>query len=252
MQHDHIVLITGASSGIGEACAKAFAQQGAKLVLTARRIEKLQTFADHLRHTYQAQVAIFQCDVRDPDSVQQGLAQLPADFANITVLINNAGLALGLEKMHEGNYQDWNQMIDTNIKGILHVTRQILPGMLARHKGHIIQIGSTSAYMTYPGGSVYCATKHAVQALTKTLSLEVAGTPLRVTEIDPGLVETEFSITRFKGDTKRAEKIYENMTPLSGEDIADAILYAVTRPAHVNIAQIMLYPVDQPQAMRPS
>ena len=156
---DKIVLITGASSGIGEACAQALAQRGAKLILTARRTEKLQALSKHLENTYQAHVTTFSCDVTDPQSVQAGLTQLPAAFQDINVLINNAGLALGLKKLHEGNFTDWNQMIDTNIKGILHVTRQVLPGMLARNKGHLIQIGSTSSHQTYPGGSVYCGHK---------------------------------------------------------------------------------------------
>lgn len=249
---DKIVLITGASSGIGEACAIALAALGAKLILTARRSEKLQQLAAHLEKTYQAQVTIFSCDVTDPDDVQQNLAQLPPEFQAINVLINNAGLAVGLERLHEGNFDDWNRMIDTNIKGILHVTRYVLPGMLARKAGHIIQLGSTSAYQTYPGGGVYCATKHAVNALSKTLTQEVAGTPLRVTEIDPGMVDTEFSLVRFKGDKVRAQKVYEKMVPLIGADIADAIVYAITRPAHVNIAQMMLYAVDQPMAFRPN
>jgi 3-hydroxy acid dehydrogenase/malonic semialdehyde reductase len=245
------ILITGASSGIGQACAVALAQQGEKLILSARRGEKLQALALDLKNTYQSEVHIFECDVTDQDAVQQALVQLPVAFQSIDVLINNAGLALGLEKMHEGILKDWDQMIDTNIKGLLYMTRQVLPGMLQRNAGHVINIGSTAGHQTYPGGSVYCATKHAVHALTKTLNQEVAGTKIRVTEIAPGMVETEFSLIRFKGDAVRANKVYENVTPLTAIDVADAAVYAITRPAHVNIAQIILYSTDQPMAYRP-
>lgn len=248
--NNKVALITGASSGIGAACAHALAQQGAKLILLARREDKLQQLAEHLTQTYGSEVISFACDVTVPDSVKKILTQLPANFSAVDLLINNAGLALGLDPMHEAQLQDWDQMIDTNIKGLLYVTRHILPIMRTRNMGHIVNIGSTAGLSAYSGGSVYCATKHAVHALTKTLSLEVAGTALRVTEIDPGMVETEFSVIRFKGDNARANKVYENLTPLTAQDVADAILYAVTRPAHVNIAQMVLYPVDQPAAVR--
>lgn len=248
---DKIVLITGASSGIGRACATQLAKAGATLILMARRLERLQEFAQELQQTYQARVHVFQCDVTDKNAVQQTVSQLPISLKNIDVLINNAGLAAGLEKMHEGILNDWEQMIDTNVKGLLYMTREILPGMLQRNSGHVINLGSTAGHQTYPGGSVYCATKSAVNAITKTLSQEVAGTKIRVTEIAPGMVETEFSLVRFKGDETRAKKVYENLTPLSADDVADAIMYAITRPKHVNIAQILLYSTDQPVAVRP-
>lgn len=250
MSENKTILITGASSGIGQACATQLAAAGARLILTARRGEKLQALAQDLRNQYQTAVYIFPCDVTEQAAVQAGLSQLPEAFQDIDVLINNAGLAAGLDKMHESMLDDWEQMIDTNIKGLLHMTRQILPKMLQRNKGHIINLGSTAGHQTYPGGSVYCATKYAVHALTKTLNQEVAGTKIRVTEISPGMVETEFSLVRFKGDATRANKVYENITPLCAQDVADAIVYAITRPQHVNIAHIMLYSTDQPAAFR--
>ncbi len=245
------VLITGASSGIGLACASELAKEGARLILSARRSEKLQALALDLQETYQSAVHTISCDVRDRKAVQHALMQLPEAFQTIDVLINNAGLALGLDKMHAALSSDWDQMIETNIKGVLHMTEYVLPKMLARGVGHVINIGSTAGHQTYPGGSVYCATKYAVAALTRTLSQEVAGTKLRVTEIAPGMVETEFSLIRFKGDQTRAQKVYENITALTPRDVADAIVYAITRPAHVNIAQILLYATDQPAAFRP-
>jgi 3-hydroxy acid dehydrogenase / malonic semialdehyde reductase len=245
------ILITGASSGIGQACARLLAEEGANLILSARRIEKLQALAKELQQTHPIAVHVMQCDVRDRAAVQQAVSQLPVAFQTIDVLINNAGLALGLGKMHDAEFEDWDQMIDTNIKGLLHMTEQILPRMLQSGQGHVINLGSTAGHQTYPGGSVYCATKSAVQAITKTLSQEVAGTKIRVTEIAPGMVETEFSLIRFKGDKDRADKVYENITPLCANDVADAIVYAITRPAHVNIAQMVLYSTDQSAAFRP-
>lgn len=246
------VLITGASSGIGQACAFALAQEGARLILCARRAEKLQQLALDLQKNYQSVVHVFSCDVSDPQQVQQAITQLPAAFQAIDVLINNAGLALGVDKMHEGLHEDWDQMIDTNIKGLLYMTGEILPGMLTRGAGHVVNIGSTAGHLTYPGGGVYCATKYAVHALTRTLNQEVAGSNIRVSEIAPGMVETEFSFIRFKGDALLANKVYENITALTAQDVADAVAYAITRPPHVNIAQIMLYSTDQPMAFRPN
>ncbi len=246
------ILITGASSGIGQACAIALAKEGARLILSARRGEKLKTLAHELQKTYHNEIHTFTCDVRQQATVEKSLNELPTQFQTIDVLINNAGLAVGLEKMHEGILEDWDQMLDTNVKGLLHMTRKILPGMLERNAGHIINLGSTAGHRTYPGGSVYCATKYAVNALTKTLNQEVEGTKLRVTEIAPGMVETEFSLVRFKGNVDRAKKVYEQITPLTPEDIADAIVYAITRPPHVNIAQIILYSTDQPTQFRPA
>ncbi|MFI4956821.1 MAG: SDR family NAD(P)-dependent oxidoreductase [Gammaproteobacteria bacterium] len=243
------ILITGASSGIGEACAMALARQGSKLILVARREGRLKAIEESLKETG-AQIHTRALDVRDHDAIEAFMNSLPADFANIDILINNAGCALGIETLADAPRKDWDDMIDINVKGLLYMTRAILPGMLAREHGHIVNIGSTAAHNVYPGGSVYCATKHAVNAITKTLQLEVAGKGVRVTEIDPGAVETEFSVVRFKGDEAKAKKVYEGMkTPLSAGDVADAIVYAVTRPAHVNIAQILLYSTHQTERL---
>jgi NADP-dependent 3-hydroxy acid dehydrogenase YdfG len=243
------ILITGASSGIGEACAMALATQGTKLILVARREGRLKAIAETLKESG-AQVLTQVLDVRDHDAIESFIKHLPAEFADIDILINNAGCALGVDTVADGPLKDWDDMIDINVKGLLYMTRAFLPSMLKRKHGHIVNIGSTAAHNVYTGGSVYCATKHAVNAITKTMQLEVAGTGVKVTEIDPGAVETEFSVVRFKGDEAKAKKVYENMkAPLNAGDVADAIVYAVTRPAHVNIAQILLYSVHQTEKL---
>jgi len=239
------ILITGASSGIGEACALLFAEMGAKLMLCARREARLQQLQERLQKHYQTPVHLMPLDVRDHTAVDRAIEQLPADFQSIDVLINNAGGAIGMEYLRDGHVADWETMLDTNIKGTLYFLRAVLPKMYAQNQGHVVNIGSTSAQNVYAAGSVYCATKFAVSAITKTLSIEAISTGIRVTEIDPGMVETEFSVVRFKGDNAKAKALYNDFQPLSAMDVADAIAYAITRPAHVNIAQIVLYSREQ-------
>jgi NADP-dependent 3-hydroxy acid dehydrogenase YdfG len=239
------VLITGASSGIGKSCAQFFAQAGARLILAARRKEKLQTLSDELQKHYQTQTLLLGVDVQDCQAVTTAIEGLSADWKAIDVLINNAGLSRGLDKQYASPIQDWEEMIDTNIKGLLYVTRAIVPGMVAREHGHVVNIGSIAARQTYTGGSVYCATKAAVKSLSEGLKIDLLGTPVRVTNIEPGLVETEFSNVRFRGDDDRASSVYTGMTPLTPDDIAETILFAVTRPAHVNISEIFVIPTDQ-------
>ncbi len=242
---DRIVLITGASSGIGASCAKLFAQGGAKLILAARRLERLEQLADSLSKEFSSSVHLLQLDVRDRSQVESALQSLREPWSNVDVLINNAGLSRGLSKLHEGNFQDWEEMIDTNIKGLLYVTRYILPGMIDRAKGHVVNIGSIAGHQTYPGGNVYCGSKAAVRAISEGLKQDLLGTPVRVTSVDPGLVETEFSEVRFHGDTEQAKKVYQGLTPLTPDDVADVVFFCVTRPPHVNISQVLLVPTDQ-------
>lgn len=239
------VLITGASSGIGTSCARFFAQAGARLILAARRKEKLQALSDELQQQYQTQTLLLCVDVQDAQAVMAAIEGLPADWQAIDVLINNAGLSRGLEKQYESPLQDWEEMVDTNVKGLLYVTRAVVPGMVARGKGHVVNIGSIAGRQTYAGGSVYCATKAAVKSLSEGLKIDLLGTPVRVTNIEPGLVETEFSNVRFRGDNDKANSVYTGMTPLTPDDIADTIFFAVTRPAHVNISEIFVMPTDQ-------
>jgi 3-hydroxy acid dehydrogenase / malonic semialdehyde reductase len=243
------VFITGASSGIGAACAAAFAHEHARLLLAARRVDKLKSQEAGLRQAGAADVHTLSLDVRDQSAVERAVNALPDAWIEIDILINNAGLSRGLDKLYEGKISDWDEMIDTNVKGLLYVTRAVVPGMVARKRGHIVNLGSTAGHMTYPNGAVYCATKAAEHSITEGLREDVLGTPLRVTTVDPGMVETEFSLVRFHGDEQRAGKVYENITPMKPEDIADAILWAVTRPAHVNIAEILLTPVDQANSL---
>jgi 3-hydroxy acid dehydrogenase / malonic semialdehyde reductase len=245
---DQIVLITGASSGIGSACAHMFAQSGAKLILAARRIERLEELAAQLKQDFDTLCHLLTLDVGDRQQVQSTLETLPAAWSNIDILINNAGLSRGLDKLHEGNIQDWEEMIDTNVKGLLYVTRQIVPGMVSRGKGQVINMGSIAGHQTYPGGNVYCATKAAVRTLSEGLKLDLLGTPIRVCSVDPGMVETAFSQVRFHGDEFRAAKVYQGLTPLSPEDIADVVLFCATRPPHVNISEVVVFPTDQASA----
>ena len=238
---DKIVFITGASSGIGRACAEAFDRAGAKLILCARRVEKLE----ELKRQLTSDCYMMQLDVRDQKAVNKAIGSLPPDWSEIDILINNAGLARGLAKLHEGLLSDWEEMIDTNIKGLLYVSREIIRGMEARNRGDIVNIGSIAGHEVYPNGNVYCATKHAVDALTKGIRLDLAGTVIRVSTVDPGLVETEFSIVRFHGDQDRAKEVYQGIKPLTGSDIADAVMYCVSRPAHVQIAEIIIFPTAQ-------
>ncbi len=240
-----IVLITGASAGIGEACARAFAAEGARLILAARRTDRLEQLAAGLG----VPTLCIALDVRDAPAVDSVLSALPDEWSAIDVLVNNAGLGLGLDKLQDGSVDDWNGMIDTNVKGLLHVTRAVVPGMVARGRGHVINIGSIAGREVYPGGNVYCASKHAVDAITKGLRMDLVATPIRVSTVDPGLVETEFSIVRFKGDADRARKVYEGIQALRGADVADAVVYCATRPAHVSINEIVIMPVNQASAL---
>lgn len=240
-----IALITGASSGIGAACARKFAQAGAKLILAARRQERLEKLAHSLTQEFNADLHWLELDVRDRNSVEASLSQLPPQWSAIDILVNNAGLSRGLEKLHEGSVADWEEMIDTNIKGLLYVTRTLVPGMVSRQRGHVVNIGSIAGHQTYPGGNVYCATKAAVKALSEGLKQDLLGTPVRVSSVDPGLVETEFSQVRFHGDTERAQTVYQGLTPLTADDIADVVLFCVTRPAHVNVSDVVMVPTDQ-------
>lgn len=245
---DKIVFITGASSGIGAACAKAFAASGAKLLLCARSIDKLTLIADQLHQEHQANIHQFQLDVRDHHAVKNAFSSLPDEWKNIDVLVNNAGLAAGLDTVQEGTVEDWEAMIDTNVKGLLYITKNVLPKMIEKNAGHIINIGSVAGHYVYPKGAVYCATKFAVNALTQGLRMDLFGKKIRVTTIDPGAVETNFSVVRFKGDLMRAASVYSGMDPLTPEDIAEAVIYCATRPAHVNISEIIMMPTDQAAA----
>ncbi len=244
-----IVFITGASSGIGAACAEAFARIEARLLLCARRQDRLEQLAEHLRRTYGADVYVFALDVRDAAAVQQAIDSLPENWQAIEVLVNNAGLARALDPVYANQIEDIDLMVDTNVKGLLYVTRAVVPGMLARGRGHVINIGSTAGHEVYPGGTVYCATKHAVGAITRGLKLDLHGTPIRVSTVDPGLVgETEFSLVRFGGDAERAARVYEGTRPLTPADVAEAVVWCATRPPHVNVAEIILMPTDQSSA----
>ncbi|MDJ0677444.1 MAG: SDR family oxidoreductase [Calothrix sp. MO_167.B42] len=247
---NQIVLITGASSGIGAACAHVFAGAGAKLILAARRYERLQQLADELTKSYgnSLEIHLLQLDVRDRSAVESAISQLSPPWSDIDILVNNAGLSRGLDKLQEGNFQDWEEMIDTNIKGLLYLTRYVVPGMVKRDRGHVVNIGSIAGHQTYPGGNVYCGTKAAVRAISEGLKQDLLGTPVRVTSVDPGMVETEFSDVRFHGDRERAKKVYQGLTPLTPEDIADVVFFCVTRPSRVNISEVLLVPTDQASA----
>ena len=239
-----IAFITGATSGIGLACAKKFAQGGYRLVLTARRADKLADIKK-LLEADGVEVLTLVFDVRDAEAATAAVASLPSEWRNIDVLINNAGLALGLEKEYEGDPIDWNTMIDTNIKGLLTMTRLIVPGMVERNAGHVINIGSVAGDAAYANGAVYCATKAAVKTITDGLRIDVAESAVRVTNIKPGLVETNFSNVRFHGDNQRAENVYKGITPLSGDDIADVAFYAASAPKHVQIAEVLVLATHQ-------
>jgi hypothetical protein len=239
------VLITGASSGIGRATAIAFAREGARLLVCARRLDPLEELRQTVAAAGAPAVHIFHLDVQKRSDVEAAIASLPADWKDIDVLVNNAGLSRGLSKVYEDDPQNWEEMIDTNIKGLLYVTRSIVPGMVARGRGHVINLGSTAAYITYANGAVYCATKAAEKSMSEGLKIDLMGTPVRVTSVDPGMVETDFSKVRFRGDEERAAKVYQNITPLQPEDVADAIVWAASRPPHVNIHTVVMTTIDQ-------
>jgi len=244
-----IVLITGASSGIGAATALAFAAEGARLLLAARRAGKLAEVASRALELGASGVHSIDLDVRHHHAVQSTIDELPPEWAEIDVLVNNAGLSRGLEKLYTGKVEDWDEMIDTNVKGLLYVSRAVVPGMVVRGRGHVVNLGSTAGEIPYPNGAVYCGTKAAERAINDGLRQDLLGTPVRVTSVDPGMVETDFSLVRFRGDAGRAAKVYQGLTPLMAEDVADAIVWAVSRPDHVNIARISLTPVQQANSL---
>jgi 3-hydroxy acid dehydrogenase / malonic semialdehyde reductase len=234
-------LVTGASSGIGEACALALSQAGARLILAGRRGDRLEALAAKLRTPSHPLLL----DVRSRQDVEASLAALPAGFSEVDLVVNNAGLGLGLEPAHEASLDDWEAMIDTNCKGLVYVTRALLPGLVRRNRGHIVNLGSVAATYPYPGGNVYGATKAFVHQFSQNLKADLAGTRVRVTDIQPGMVETDFSLVRFKGDAERARKVYEGMEALTAADIADIVLWCVTRPARVNVNVVEVMPADQ-------
>lgn len=239
-----IAFITGASSGIGEACARRFAAGGYDLILTARRADRLEALRTRLK-AEGTRVKCLVFDVRDADAATRAVESLEPEWQKIDVLINNAGLALGLDREYEGDPEDWNTMIDTNIKGLLTMTRLIVPGMVARDEGHVINVGSVAGDAAYAKGNVYCATKAAVKAITDGLRIDVAESAVRVTNLKPGLVETEFSQVRFHGDTEKAETVYKGIKPLTGDDIADVAYYAASAPKHVQIAEVLILATHQ-------
>lgn len=245
ISHDgDVVLVTGASSGIGLAVAEAYAKQNARLALGARRLDRLKELAPKLQKLGAREVLVVELDVTSQQSVDAFTDAVLAKFGRIDVLINNAGLAAGLDPVATGKDDDWRAMLDTNVYGLLRMTRRIVPNMVAKGKGHIVNMGSIAGFFTYANGAVYAGTKHAVKAITGALRLELNGTPLRVSEIDPGMVDTEFSLVRLK-DAEKAKSVYQGMTPLTAEDIADCVLFATTRPAHVNVDHVVIMPVDQ-------
>ena len=240
-----VVFVTGASAGIGKACAEAFAAQGAHLLLCARRLERVEALAARLAQNHGIRTHTGRLDVRDRASVDAFVAGLPEEWRAIDVLVNNAGLARGFAKVHEGEIQDWEEMIDTNVKGLLYVTRAILPSMVKRGSGHIINLGSIAGHQVYPSGAVYCASKFAVRALNEGLKMDLMGTGVRVCSVSPGMVQTEFSEVRFRGNTQRAAQTYANTRPLQAEDVADIAVFCAMRPAHVDISEVVVMSTDQ-------
>ncbi|MGA7158742.1 MAG: SDR family NAD(P)-dependent oxidoreductase [Acidobacteriaceae bacterium] len=240
-----IVFVTGASAGIGAATAMEFARRGAKLLLCARRLEKLQAMEAELRDAGAVDVLNFELDVRDGAAVQRAWSELPEAWRAVDVLVNNAGLSRGLTKLYQDEIENWEEMIDTNVKGLLYVTRVVVPGMVERNDGHVISLGSIAGHMAYANGGVYCATKAAERFISDGLRIDLNGTAVRVTSVDPGMVETDFSRIRFRGDEERAAKTYQNVDPLQPEDVADVIVWAATRPPHVSIQTVVLTPTAQ-------
>ncbi len=243
--NDRIVFITGASSGIGAACSEAFAARGCKLIVCARRIERLRKLASEWEKTYDVPVYAFELDVSRPDRVPYEIERIPAEWKEIDILVNNAGKALGMDTSYETRLDHIDGMLDTNVKGLLYLNRAVIPGMIERNRGHVIQIGSVAGRWVYPGGTVYCATKHAVRAINEGLKMDLHGTAIRVSSVDPGLVETEFSLVRFDGDSNQADSVYHGVDALTAQDVADSVLFCATRPPHVNINEISLMCVDQ-------
>jgi len=243
------VLVTGASAGIGKACAEAFAERGAHLAISARRLERVEALAAGLREAHGVQARAHQLDVTDRNAVRAYVQELESDGFAVDILVNNAGKARGKEKLHEGDPDDWEEMIDTNVKGLLYMSRAVLPHMVERNKGHVINIGSIAGRWVYPGGNVYNATKYAVYALNEGMNIDLLGTRVRVSSVDPGLTQTEFSKVRFHGDTEKAASVYDDTVPLTGADVADAVVYVANTPPHVDVLNLVLMPTDQRHAM---
>ncbi|MGL5689288.1 MAG: SDR family NAD(P)-dependent oxidoreductase [Bacteroidales bacterium] len=243
-----IILITGATSGIGEALAIKLAKEGYSLILTGRRAERLEKLKIELIKEYSANIKTICFDIRDKESVFDAIDQLPQEWSDISVLVNNAGLAAGLAPIQDGLLSDWEQMIDTNLKGLLYITKAILPKMIKKQKGHIVNVGSIAGIETYQNGNVYCATKHAVNSLTSGMRMDLVKFGIKVSQVLPGAVNTEFSLVRFKGDTDRANKVYDGFKPLCAQDIADAIQYIIEAPDHVNISDMVILPSAQASA----
>ena len=237
--------MTGATSGFGEAIARVLAREGASVAITGRRGDRLAAVAEEIRSQHGVEVVPLVFDVRERDAVSRELTKADGLLSKLDIVVNNAGLALALEPVTTGNPDDWDQMLDTNVKGLLYVTRVVLPGMVERGHGHVVNIGSVAGHTVYPGGAVYSASKFAVRAISDSLRWDVLGTGVRITNVEPGLAETEFSLVRFKGDAPKAKAVYEGMEPLRAEDVADAVVWAVTRPQHVNVQSILLMPTDQ-------
>ncbi|MGD8779999.1 MAG: SDR family NAD(P)-dependent oxidoreductase [Ignavibacteria bacterium] len=235
-----IVFITGATDGIGKSCTYAFAKEGADLIITARRINVLNEMAENISNEFGVKVHAAKMDVRDFDEVNRIINSLPDEWKNIDILLNNAGLARGFSKIHEGKKENWEEMIDTNVKGLLYVTKEIVKGMNERNSGHVINMGSVAGHMSYSGGGVYCATKFAVRAITDALRLDLLNKNIRVSSVDPGAVETNFSNVRFDGDEEKAKNVYRGMTPLTGDDVAETVIFCATRPPHANINEIVI------------
>ncbi len=242
---NQIALVTGASSGIGRATAHRIAELGGNLILSARRKERLDQIAAEIHKVFGVETHVLPIDVRRASDVEESIAGLPESWRSIDILINNAGLARGLRPIFEARLDEIDDMVDTNIKGLVYVTRAVVPGMIERSRGHIVNIGSTAGHEVYPGGVVYAATKHAVGALSRGMKLDLHGTSVRVSLVDPGITETEFSLIRYEGDTERARSVYEGMTPLTDEDVAEAIVYCLLQPPHVNVSNVLVTPVDQ-------
>jgi NADP-dependent 3-hydroxy acid dehydrogenase YdfG len=241
-------LVTGATSGFGLATARALAAEGANVAITGRREDRLRATAEDIRAKHRVEVVALRFDVRDLEQVRTALTGAPGLLAKLDILVNNAGLALALDPLQSGDTRDWDQMIDTNVKGLLYVSRTVLPGMVERGAGHVVNVGSVAGHQTYAGGAVYSATKYAVRAITDALRYDVLGKGVRVSNVEPGLAETEFSEVRFKGDRERAKTVYEGLRALTAEDVAEAVVWCLTRPAHVNVQSVLIMPTDQASA----
>jgi NADP-dependent 3-hydroxy acid dehydrogenase YdfG len=240
-----IALITGATSGIGKSCARIFAQNNFNLILTGRRKERLDELKNELENAYSIEVCLLHFDVRNRNETIEALQGLPEKWKKVDLLINNAGLAVGVNPIDEGNFDDWDRMIDTNVKGLLNVSKMVIPWLKNSSQGHIINIGSIAGKEVYPNGNIYCASKHAVDAISQAMRIDLVKYGIKVTNIAPGLVETEFSNVRFYGDQEKADKVYVGMDPLTPNDIAETIWFCASRPAHVNIADVLILPAAQ-------